>query len=579
MGSLGCIADIQPFAELAQGVSTVVYKGYQRSLDRFVLLKVLRPSLSHDEERVRRFEDEARLVSQVQHPNVVTVYACGRDAGQVYLAAEYVEGVDVRALLASGPLPVELATFVVLEAAQGLQAAHARGILHRDIKPSNILVSYEGQVKLADFGMASLVEDTSRPEVRGTPGYLAPEIVRGEPPTPASDLFSLGAMFFEVLTARPAFVGAETSALLDAVLHHDPLPRLDRFADLPSGARAICARLLAKDPAERYAGAQALIMDLEAFRAEYGLTAGSSALKAYQEDPSAYRSTMRAPSSREETQDVLKRDDRKAAPPVRRVRHRRVQWVLGIMTTVLLVGGIGGSLYFRDDSSGSPTVTVPEKGPLPEVDPGQPVASGEIQDDDTASVILSSVEPSEGQDLSALPSQDAPPPVPEVSEDTTALNITDIGAPVMTEGATDAQGTLRIDVKPWAVVTIDGEELGESPLRTSQSPGTYEVVLRHPYFPEHRVPVEIKPGEEQHLDVSLWTLVGQLNIIVAPWAEISIDAAVQDTTPLDRPLIVRPGRHDLRLSHPDLGVLDTSFTIRGGEVQTLRFNLNTLLRQ
>ena len=216
------IADIQPFAELARSATTVVYKGYQRSLGRFVLLKVLQPGLGHDDERVLRFEAEARLIAQVQHPNVVAIYAAGYDDGQAYLAAEFVEGVDGRELVARGPLPPELAVFIVLEVARGLQAAHAHGILHRDLKPSNILISHAGQVKLTDFGMASLADDEAGGEVRGTSGYLAPELVRGEPPTEASDLFSLGVTFYEALAGRAAFTGADTGALLDAVLHEPP---------------------------------------------------------------------------------------------------------------------------------------------------------------------------------------------------------------------------------------------------------------------------------------------------------------------------------------------------------------------
>ncbi|RMF60821.1 MAG: serine/threonine protein kinase, partial [Bacteroidetes bacterium] len=159
MGRIEPIGDFQPFAELARRPATIVYKAYQSSLERFVLLKVLRPEYARDEDLARRFEAEARLLARIQHPNVVAVYACGRHGEHLYLAAEYVEGTDLAALLRHGPLPPALALYVAREAARGLQAAHAQGILHRDLKPGNILVALDGQVKLTDFGMASLAAE------------------------------------------------------------------------------------------------------------------------------------------------------------------------------------------------------------------------------------------------------------------------------------------------------------------------------------------------------------------------------------------------------------------------------------
>ncbi|WP_243664868.1 serine/threonine-protein kinase, partial [Rhodothermus marinus] len=174
MGRPERIGDLQPFAELASGPTATVYKAYQASLDRFVLLKILRPELAEDEAFVQRFEEEARLAARVQHPNVVAVYAFGREGPHVYFATEFVEGVSLRELLAHGPLPPALALYITAEVARGLKAAHEKGVLHRDLKPANILISLEGQVKLTDFGMASLLTQGGNDEVRGTPGYLRP---------------------------------------------------------------------------------------------------------------------------------------------------------------------------------------------------------------------------------------------------------------------------------------------------------------------------------------------------------------------------------------------------------------------
>src|SRR6056297_2293147 len=203
------IGGVQPFAELARGEASVVYKGYRRADNRLVLLKTVRPE-SGDEDLTVRFEEEARLAAQVEHPNVVTVLEAGRDGPTAYLITEFIEGLDLAALIDQGPLPPALAAYVLHEAVQGLAAVHAEGILHRDLKPANLLISSDGAVKLTDFGLASLAPTgtgepgTADVEVRGTLGYLAPEIVRGDPPSPAADLFSLGAVLVEMLVGRSA---------------------------------------------------------------------------------------------------------------------------------------------------------------------------------------------------------------------------------------------------------------------------------------------------------------------------------------------------------------------------------------
>ncbi len=554
------IADIQPFAELARSATTVVYKGYQRSLGRFVLLKVLQPGLG--QERVLRFEAEARLLAQVQHPNVVAIYAAGHDDGQAYLAAEFVEGVDGRELVARGPLPPELAVFIVLEAARGLQAAHAHGILHRDLKPSNILISHAGQVKLTDFGMASLADDEAGGEVRGTSGYLAPELVRGEPPTEASDLFSLGVTFYEALAGRAAFTGADTGALLDAVLHDDPLPRLERFTDLPPALHSICARLLAKNPDERYPDAATLIADLEAFRAARGVETGAAALNTYLDDPEAYRREARLLT---EPASTPAGEDRHT--PARPALRRR--WAWGAVLAVLIIAGLGSGLFSKEGKPASSPVALTEEAAsrLPEVETS-PFVSSEGEPDG-----LAEAEP-EQQKAVVSPSPD--------SLETTSITLDelqDIAAPDVADDPVEATGTVRIAVDPWADVYLEDNLVGRTPLQPlTLAAGTYRISLKNPNFPEeYSVDLEVRPGEEDTLRIALWDFVGRVRIEVSPWAIVAIDGSVRDTvSQQEYLLIVKPGKRILSLRH-SLGVYDTTLTIAPKEVKELRFNLITLL--
>jgi serine/threonine-protein kinase len=556
MGANGAIGGIQPFAELAQGATTVVYKGYQRALDRFVLLKVLRPEYSLDAELVQQFEAEARLLAKVQHPNVVALYAYGQQDARTYLAAEFVEGVSLRDLLQTGPLPWPLAVFVLYKAAQGLAAAHEKGILHRDLKPSNLMVAQDGQVKLTDFGFASLAAPDDGLEVRGTPAYLAPEQVLGQPASPTTDLFALGVTFFEMLTGTPAFTGDTLSHLFDAVVHDDPA----LAGDLPAAVRVVAARLLEKTPTARYPNTAALLADLAPLHRSYPV--GEADLAAYLADPATF---VQSPAVPEEAAPAAT-----AVPPAPTAPRRR--WlrhpvVLGGVV-VLLIGLTGLFLWGPSVSEGDRSL---QGWPfsLSRTDHASP-ATRPATVPDSAQMTPADVLPlSSVADSGRVPSLSSgaatvappPPPAPRLRE------------PVLPEVA-HGIGTLRIDSSPWAVVYVDGDSMGSTPLTLTLAAGTRQLRLRHPDFPEHQSNLDIHSGEADTLSVSFWRMVGQVSLEVSPWAQVYIDGVLRDTTPLDRPLILRPGTYTLRLEHPDLGHLERALTVAAGTTQTLRFNLN-----
>ena len=244
-------------AVLGRGGMGVVYLARDLRLDRPVALKLLTPELAADQGFRDRFERESRLAASIDHAGIVPVYEAGDAGGVTYIAMRYVEGSDLAQLLrAQAPLEPERALDLVGRLAAALDAAHARGLIHRDVKPGNTLVAREGHVYLADFGLTK----TSGPdpvgggEVAGTVAYLAPEVIRGEEPTEASDLYALGCVLYECLSGEVPYPGPSAST---AIFGHLELPP-PTLPELPA-LDPVLARALAKDPAERYGSGADLV--------------------------------------------------------------------------------------------------------------------------------------------------------------------------------------------------------------------------------------------------------------------------------------------------------------------------------
>ncbi|NOZ79157.1 MAG: serine/threonine protein kinase, partial [Acidobacteria bacterium] len=254
-------------SEIGRGGMGVVYKAEEESLDRFVAVKVLGEHLTQDEGYVKRFQREAQAAARLNHPNIVQIYFIGEDDGRHYFAMEYVSGQSLQEILRiRGKLPPGEAIQLVLQAASGLAAAHAAGIIHRDIKPANLMITREGHVKITDFGLARPTEAATRLTatgmLMGTPAYLAPEQCLDKTIDQRADIFSLGVTLFEMVTGRRPFEASSPVALLKIIADAVP-PALDHVsADPDDPLRRILARMLAKDPGERYQSCRELIPDL-----------------------------------------------------------------------------------------------------------------------------------------------------------------------------------------------------------------------------------------------------------------------------------------------------------------------------
>ena len=252
---------------IATGGMGEVWQADDTVLGRRVALKMLVEELAADDRATRRFVREARATARLAHPNVARVYDFGRGGGPPFLVMELLEGETLAARLASGPLPPAEAARVAAAVADALEAAHERGIVHRDVKPSNVVLTPGGEVKVLDFGIAAAADETHSTTGSGlyaTVAYVSPERVAGEPATPASDVYSLGAVLYELLCGRPPFPGSSPALVARAHLHDQPVPVRQLAPWVPARLAEACEAAMAKDPARRPSSAASLAIRLRA---------------------------------------------------------------------------------------------------------------------------------------------------------------------------------------------------------------------------------------------------------------------------------------------------------------------------
>ena len=275
----GSLGDYELLEEIGRGGMGAVFKARQLSLNRIVAVKILLAGRLAGGQRIGRFRAEAEAVAQLQHPNIVAIYGVGEHKGAPFFSMEYVPGRTLAELVAKRPLAPELAARQVRTIAEAIQYAHEQGIVHRDLKPSNVLIDSTGRPRVTDFGLAKRLPSSSDSQpsssnsqmtlsgqVLGSPSYLAPEQA-GENGAvgPATDVYSLGAILFHLLTGRPPFLAETLEGTLLQVLTTEPVSARRLNPAVPRDLETICSKCLQKDPGSRYSSAQALAEDLGRF--------------------------------------------------------------------------------------------------------------------------------------------------------------------------------------------------------------------------------------------------------------------------------------------------------------------------
>jgi len=292
---------------LGAGAMGEVYLAEDPQIGRHVALKTVRVEdgrVKELEERKQRLLREARAAGRLLHPNIIALFDAGEDQGILYLAFEFVEGQDLADRAADGPpLTLGEALSIVRQAAEGLDYAHRQGVVHRDIKPSNLMLTPDGRVKIADFGIARVADQTSdltmTGSVVGSPHYMSPEQIRGEALDGRTDIFSLGVLLYEILCRRRPFEGETLTTLVYQILNQDPAPVATRRPDLAPRLQQLAARMLAKDRDQRFASASEVVREITLCERE--LAPGELAGAALREEPP--------------TDATVRLTDRPATPP------------------------------------------------------------------------------------------------------------------------------------------------------------------------------------------------------------------------------------------------------------------------
>lgn len=431
-----------------------VYRAHDPLIDRTVAIKTVAwAGLSPEEAAAfeERFYLEAKSAGRLNHPNIVTIHDVGRNDDVAYIAMEYLNGRTLREILDSGAvLPIERSAEIAAQIADGLAFAHENGVVHRDIKPANIMVFDNGTVKIADFGVATMpsTSNTVAGTAFGSPKYMSPEQVSGKKADGRSDIFSLGAVLYEMLVGRPAFTGDDLNAVLYQVLNSAPPLPSSFNSSLPHGFDRIVARAMAKDPVKRYQNANEMAADLRKYR-RVAKMARKKLLAERAPPPEAGPgdATMLVPI-------VPGGGKSSSGRGIPALRYGLPALALALLAVWLMLGPV------EQETAAPAPVAISPKEPEPALPPAgtDPVAA-------------------------VAPKEIAPPP-PAIEP-----------AQAAPTPAASSEGRVRLAIAPWGEVYVDGKVAGVSPpLNELRLPaGKHSIEIRNGTFTPYRQNVDLTP--------------------------------------------------------------------------------------
>lgn len=491
--------------ELTESRLTKVYKAYHPDLDRTVLLKVLQPHRQNQEQLVARFRREAQACARVKHRNVVDVYQFDCYQQQWYIVLEFVDGQSMdQFLIEHGRVSWLSAIAFTGDCLAGLAAAHDQGVIHRDIKPGNILIDKKATARLTDFGLAHIEGGTTITQdstVLGTPAYISPEQLNGQKVDGRTDLFSLGAVFYELVTGEMLFQGATFAECFTKVMTKTVPP----IPDVPEWVNELCQKLLAKSADERFSSAKDALTFIDNHLNEH--------FKAIPE-----------PSYGEESMD----------------------WITALK--ILIIFFIGATIYYGSNASflkRLPTIY--------EIFRKQSEESREIRE-----LRRNYPVPRDSTVGRTPPAETEPLSEADEEADTKGLSVVDdkpdSGWVLITSYP---WAEVTITDRP-AIITPLSDAI-------YLAAGEYPILFTNPAFPEIRQTLQIATQETTHVQFRFADQVGYITFRVSPWAHILLDDLAQGTTPLSQSLVVTAGQHTLTLVHPAFESVSTNLSVQPGD--------------
>ena len=475
--------------ELGRGGTSTCYLAVKPPLERETLLKVLYPHLATDREVFSRFEQEARIMSRLRHPNVLQILDFGNLDDTYFIAAEFIEGELLDKVVAEKKITPEEATSIIMGILQALSYVHQRNIIHRDVKPSNILITEEGIPKLTDFGLAwtkSVQGITQEGTFLGTPSYMSLEQLKGDKVDNRTDIYSLGLVWLELITGEKAYPGENYGEIIQSILTKPPagINKLEQKA--PQELVQIIKKMIEKPKDQRYKNADEIIYELNKLQGV-------------------------------KTSRLL------AFTKIKGIQVPRWSgWAIA-MVFLAFVGWNMKKLYSLKPTPTHRSEKIGDRKQETEFRK-QEIGNGKQE--------IASITPSP---------------------------------------ASNIQHSLYINVIPYAKIYLNDTLIGESPpgLQTKVAPGEYTLTLSNPQLPSITKQIEIKGAQD--IQINLLEEVSYLSFIVNPWAEVLVDGVLHGTTPLKDPLILSPGKHEIKLHNPYYEDYIDTLNLERGDTTQVKF--------
>ncbi len=550
---IGTLGGYELLEVLSRSIVTTVYRGWQPSLNRPVLIKQLHPQLAAEKDIRARFEREARVIARVRQDNIVNIYDFSASPDAVFLVLEWVEGYNLAQILKrGGNIPAPIASLILLEILKGLEVAHNQEVIHRDIKPENILISKDGRIKISDFGLALFKDSpsiTQQGMVIGTPSFMAPETITGGLVDARTDLFALGASFYELLTGERIFSGTTFSESLHLVLTKHPDKPSQKVRDIPQEIDRLVYKLLEKDSRKRYASASEVTKQLRAIFSTYNWPNDPNLIKDYIADPAGFR----------------------LPKPVRSpLRRGKTLVVWGAV--MLMLGGV--ALFLHNMFQHVASTIVSEQNDTLRHPINHKNDSNFVKHEDSVPApvkVATNVSPPVKRDSTVKAGsatgtngeENKKPP-----KETTGIVQPVVTPPVVPpEKKIVRNGYLRISSDPWSVMETGSVRLTlpvSDPVVLTA--GEHVLTFTNPKFPVISKRVMIAADSTLRYHIELWKEVGAVSIgAVSPWADIYINNVKVASTPIADPIPVAPGAVVVKLVNPQYPPHQIQLQLHAGE--------------